>query len=253
MFSILYYSATGNTLHLVNQLSKRLDSSCIKIIDASNADPTKLHNVQHLIIMYPIHAFNAPKEIIEFVKEIPCGLFEKVSIIAIGCNNIWINDANSLELRKILNKKGYEIALDRVLVMPLTIAVKFSYDTNYALIKEAEKQILHIGDDLINGVKDIKTIPLKSKLISNLGKCEKHAVKLFGIELYANKDCISCGMCWKQCPSNNIYSSKDNLPKFKFNCSMCMKCIYNCPTKAISPRFSKFLPIKDGYRIKDYL
>jgi len=41
--------------------------------------------------------------------------------------------------------------------------------------------------------------------------------------------------------------------KFAFKCSMCMRCIYNCPTKAISPYVSKFLPLKGGYSLDKYL
>ena len=143
----------------------------------------------------------------------------------------------------------YKIFIDRILTMPLTIGVKFSDDMNYLLIKESEKRISYIGDDLINNTEDIKTVQLKSKLISNLGKGEKHMAKLFGLELYANKNCTSFGKCWNQCPANNISSNKNNIPKFSFNCSMCMKCIYLCPNKAISPRISKFIHIKGVYSI----
>ena len=41
-------------------------------------------------------------------------------------------------------------------------------------------------------------------------------------------------------------------PKFGFKCLMCMRCIYNCPEKAISPRFSKFIPIRKGYSLKKF-
>lgn len=252
MFSILYYSATGNTLYLANKLKEKLGQSCVEAINVSNIEEIKPHNSQHLIIMYSIHAFNAPKEIVDFIKNMPEGLFNKVSLLAIGCNDIWINEGNSLELRKILNKKGYKIAIDRILAMPLAIGIKFSDDINRSLIKEAETKISLIKEDLINNIEDIKVVPLKSKIISTLGKGEKHAAKLFGLELYANKECISCGECWNQCPSKNIVSNKNNIPKFGLNCSMCMKCIYNCPKRAIAPRFSKFVPLKDGYSIEYY-
>jgi len=41
--------------------------------------------------------------------------------------------------------------------------------------------------------------------------------------------------------------------KFGIKCMMCMRCIYNCPTKAIELRISKFIPIRNGYSIKNYL
>jgi hypothetical protein len=32
-----------------------------------------------------------------------------------------------------------------------------------------------------------------------------------------------------------------------------MRCIYNCPEEAISPRISKFIPIKKGYSLSKYI
>lgn len=253
MFSILYYSATGNTLYLANKLKEKLGLSCGDIMNIYNTDVVSLQHIQHLIVMYSIHAFNAPKEMVDFIKNIPNGLFQKVSLIGVGCNEAWINEGNSLELRKILNKKEYTIAIDRILAMPLAVGIKFSDEINHSLIEKAEEKILLIGNDLINNVEDTKVVPLKSKIVSTLGKGEKYAAKLFGLELHANKDCISCGKCWNQCPAKNITPNKSNVPKFGMKCSMCMKCIYDCPTKAIAPRFSKFVPLKDGYSIKHYL
>lgn len=156
---------------------------------------------------------------IEFVKSIPKNRFEKFSIIA----------------------------------MPLTMVMNTPYEVKVSTIKKAKEELLVIKNDLINGNKDIKTITLKSKIISKLGKFEKHAAKLFGLELHANKNCTSCGKCWRECPSKNIYPDENNNPKFKLNCSMCMKCIYDCPVNSIHPRISKFLPLKEGYSVKDYI
>lgn len=46
-------------------------------------------------------------------------------------------------------------------------------------------------------------------------------------------DCISCGICAKVCPVNNI-EMKDGKPTFKHNCEQCMACIHNCPKQALN-------------------
>lgn len=86
-----------------------------------------------------------------------------------------------------------------------------------------------------------------------MGKGESPAARLFGLELHANKSCTSCGTCWSNCPENNIKEKDNGLPGFGFSCSMCMRCIYSCPEKAISPRISKFIPIKNGYTLSKYI
>ena len=43
---------------------------------------------------------------------------------------------------------------------------------------------------------------------------------------------------------------KNSKPKFGFECMWCLKCIYDCPRKALSPRILKFVVLKNGFNIK---
>lgn len=251
MYSIAYFSPTGNTKFLANKLMDNLDQLTTQFIDITCHDRYSIEKNNHLIIMFSIHAFNAPPEVISFVKSLPESLFNNISIIAVGCNTTWLNQAASLNLRKILIDKGYSIALDRVVAMPLTFVAKLPVEANKKTIVEAEGEIKNISMALNSHVIDKKIVYKKAKLISSLGKTEKYAARLFGLELYAKKNCISCGLCWSQCPSKNI-KAKNGSPKFGFKCSMCMRCIYQCPQKAITPMISKFIPFKEGYDIKNY-
>ena len=45
-------------------------------------------------------------------------------------------------------------------------------------------------------------------------------------------NCISCGICAKKCPLNNI-DIKEGKPIWKGNCTHCMACISYCPEEAI--------------------
>lgn len=251
MYSIVYFSPTGNTKFLANQLKNNLGDNKTQLIDMIFCNPKKLQKNDKFIIMFSIHAFNAPREVISFINLIPEGLFKNINIIAVGCNETWLNEAASLKLRKTLENKGYSIGVDRVISMPLTFIMDFPIDTKRTITIEAKNKIKTIANDLKTNKIDEKLISNKAKSLRAIGNFEKYAAKFFGLELHANKNCISCGLCWKQCPSKNI-SEKNGKPKFGFNCSMCMRCIYKCPVHAISPRISKFIPIKGGYCVRDY-
>lgn len=251
MYTIAYFSPTGNTKYISNELKKILTSSKTQVIDIIKMDGENLDKNEHLIIMFSIHAFRAPKEVINFTKSIKKSTFNKISIIAVGCNNYWINDAASLKVRKILINKGYSIALDRVIAMPLTLVAKLPTQTCIEMVRKADIDLEEIANDLNSDIVDNRIVSLKSKLLANIGKIENYASRLFGLELYANKNCTSCGICWSSCPSKNI-KNKNNKPQFGFKCSMCMRCIYKCPVKAINPRISKFIVLKDGYNVKNY-
>ncbi len=252
MYTIIYFSPTGNTKYLAEHMKEVLGGSNTKVLALDFLEVEKLEKDNQLIFMYPIHGFNAPRSVKRFVKKLPEGLFDQVHLVAVGCNNSWVNDAVSLDLKRQLKKKKYSIGVDEIFAMPLTFIMSFPEDAIYKMIAEAKKKV----DTIISQIKEnkptIKKVKLMPRIINFIGKAESPAARIFGLELHAKKDCISCGICWENCPEGNIKPNKDGIPKFAFKCEMCMRCIYNCPVKAITPRISKFIPIKTGYNIDNY-
>jgi ferredoxin len=253
MFTIIYFSPSGNALHLAKQLASHLDDYGVSLMPLEFTKPENLEKNKHLILLYPIHAFNAVRTVKRFVNGLPSGLYDIVSLLGVGSSNHWMNAAASLELRKILVTKGYPICIDEVLAMPLTLIVSFPEKLSLQLIEESQNRIKELSISLLEEKTSTKKVALKSRILSYVGKGEKSAARLFGLELHANNNCNSCGECWSNCPENNIKENKNGKPQFGFNCLMCMRCIYNCKQKAISPRFSKFIPITKGYSLDKLL
>ncbi len=237
-YQILSFSPTGNTKFLATILSKKLNCEIINIEEEVNCD--------HLIIMSSIHAFRIPLKLSKKVTNI-----KKLSIIAVGCNKEKINSAAGIHLINKAKKEKIDISTYKVLAMPLTIVKKFDKKYGKEIIEKSVEEINQIYSDIINNKKTNIKISLLSKSLIIVHLLESFFVKLFGLELKANKSCIKCGKCIKSCPQKNI--KMKNKPKFGLNCILCMNCIYNCPKRAIHPRISKFIEFKDGYNIKDYI
>lgn len=253
MITILYFSPTGNVFHLAKLLANHLELDQASILPLEFTLLKDLKKNVHLILLYPVHGFNAPRTVKRFVNNLPPKLFEYVSLIGVGCSNNWMNNAVSSDLKKPLKIKGYQIIVDEILAMPLTFVMNFPEQTNKRLIEESQNRILEIGASIAQLKRSKHQLLNKSRILNFMGKGEQFAARLFGLELYPNKNCNSCGLCWKNCPEKNIKQNKSGKPSFGFNCLMCMRCIYNCPQKSISPRFSKFIPIKNGYSLSRYL
>lgn len=252
MYSIVYFSPTGNVLHLAEKLAGYLGSDKTEILPLEFIESTQLKKNKHLILLYPVHGFNAPRTVKRFVKDLPPRLYDIVSLIGVGCTTSWLNDAVSSDLRKILTKKNYSIIVDEILAMPLTFIMSFPDKVSYKLITESEEKIKDISLSIVESEKSINKVKVKSHIVNLIGKAEHSAARLFGLELHANSNCVSCGTCWNNCPEKNIKRNSKDRPRFGFNCLMCMRCIYNCPENSISPRFSKFIPIKKGYSFKNF-
>jgi len=253
MYTIVYFSPTGNVLHLAKQMAEGLNSPKEEILPLEFTDPKQLASNKHLVLLYPVHGFNAPRPVKRFVNSMPPGLYEAVSLIAVGCAGNWLNGAVSSDLRNSLVKKAYPIVVDEDLAMPLTFIMNFPDEVNLKLIAESEGKITDLTRRIMEMDASEKEVAIKSRMVNFMGKAEAPAARLFGLELHASKECTSCGTCWTNCPQQNIKQKNKGKPGFGFNCIMCMRCIYNCPEQAISPRISKFIPIKGGYTLSKYI
>ena len=249
MYKIIYFSPTGNTKFLANKLAVLLNIDKENIYRLEDVSDNEMIRTDHLVFMYPIHGFNAPRTVKRFVKNIEKGLFFNISLLAVGCNDLFVNDAVSNDLKKQFKKKGYKIVVDEILAMPITIVIDFPDKEKEEAIEKSTKQLNDISENIKNSVNSTRKVKLPSKFINLIGKLEDPAARLFGLELHAKKSCISCGICWENCPENNIRANKNNVPKFGFSCMMCMRCIYDCPEQSITPYISKFITIKGGYRL----
>lgn len=251
MFTIVQFSPTGNTAYIAHRLSESLKTTQIHALE--HTVPDTLVNSEHLVLLFPIHGFNAPKTVLRFVKALPKDKFRKVSLIGVGCNDQWMNHGASLEIRKILTNKSYPIIVDETLAMPLTMIMRFPDDVVQAQIEKVNIIIPILANHILNGVVTQQVIAFKSRVLSKVGKIKPVAARFFGLELQANKNCTQCGLCVKECPERNIKLNDRGKLHFGFKCMMCLRCIYHCPQKSIAPRISKFIPIKNGYSIKQFI
>ena len=251
---IVFFSPTGNVKYLAQRLYEALQQKKIaaRLLPLEHTDPTTLEKNGDMVLLYSIQGFNPPRTVIRFARNLPSGLLKRVSIISVGSADTWPNAAASLSLKNILEKKGYSIHRNELLAMPLTFVMALPDDQCEKLICKAEEKMDQITATLLSDQKTISIVPFKSKLLTGIGRGEGLAARLFGLELHANDACSSCGLCVRECPENNITMNKNNKPVFGLNCLMCLRCIYNCPENAISPRISKFIPIKGGYTIERF-
>lgn len=253
MYTIIYFSPTGNARHLAKRLAAELSCPDERLLALEFTDPGELQPGEHLVVLYPVHGFNAPRTVKRFFKKLPPGRYEQVSLVAVGSAGSWVNAAASSDLRKSLEKKNYPVVVDEQVAMPLTIFMQIPDQASKDMIESSEKKITALARQIaLKQTSKIK-VPPGSSIINFLGKGEAPAARLFGMELRANDSCTSCGTCWNNCPENNIREKRDGKPGFGTSCIMCMRCIYSCPEQAIRPRFSKFIPIKQGYSLTKLL
>jgi ferredoxin len=98
----------------------------------------------------------------------------------------------------------------------------------------AEQQLPIIADAILNNKPYNHYVAgshpfLKGRIIYPLFM----AFTLSDKKFYADNNCISCGLCEKSCPEQNIQLDSQNRPVWLGHCVKCLACIHRCPKKAI--------------------
>lgn len=238
---ICYFSGTGNTKKVVQ---KAYDSFIKEGCDVSlyNIDEGEylgdLNEFDLLGIAYPVHAFNAPSNMIKFVKSLKITKKEKKSIkkpffvIKTSGEPLALNNISSIKIKSILKKKGYVLTNEYHYCMPYNIIFRHTDNMAYKMWNIADKVIPIDCKEIIDGKKaKLRYIPF-GRMLAWIFRIEHWGGRVNGKHYKVNDKCINCQLCVKRCPTHNI-TIEDGQFKFGKNCLMCMRCSFHCPKNAI--------------------
>jgi len=251
-YKIVYFSGTGGTAlaaacfeDLLKKQGCRV-SSC-RIGRDMDRDLSPGHDF--LLLLFPVHAFNAPEPVFRWIEKQPAVRGKKAAVISVsGGGEMFPNKASRLSSIRRLEKKGYHVVYESMLVMPANCLLPVKPIVASMLLNILPVKVQGIVKDLMDGKIVRSRLSRADRIASILGEMEKPSAKLWGRFIKSTDACTSCGWCSANCPVGNIRMS-DGRPRFDNHCSMCLGCIYGCPEKALVPGIGKLLVLKDGYDI----
>lgn len=240
------FSGTGNTLRVGERLALELNSYGIETsifrICANKAMPD-IRGSDLLIVGYPVHAFNAPTIVLEFIKNLPDGCGKRAYIMRTSGEPLTLNDASGIKPRRLLSKRGYKVMGEFSYVMPYNIIFRHSDKMAARMWLCAEKRLANDAAAIAKGEgKNKKVNPFK-RAVSFTLRIEHAAMPYIGKRFKVNNDlCIKCAKCVTLCPLSNI-NLVDGEIKFGKSCVGCMACSFGCPKDAIK------ISVLNGWRV----
>lgn len=240
---ILYFSATGNSLAIARQLAERLNERLMLLTEAVKQDLT---GEKRIGLVFPTYDFNLPPAMPEMVARLKLSpqsyVFTVITCGSMAGNCVWV-------LRRLLRKKGIELAYSHKVSMPDNSALAFGRNPNKQLGKyervparmeqiirelQAESHTLHYS-----------WFGLLSWLLGRPA-VERGMIHYLGPKVNADK-CNGCGTCVRVCPMENIQlvesiKAKDRPSDSKNaqvavtgdHCTVCLACVHACAQQAIS-------------------
>lgn len=256
--AIFYFSGTGNTGKVVRKYDeyfKAQGHECT-LYPLPIREPIDFSAFDTIGFGYPIHSFNAPQIMLEFARSLPKKKLkkgekaQKAFIVKSSGEPVKMSRVSSLKLIKILKKRGMEVTNEYQYVMPYNMIFRHTDHTAYVMWETAKKLIPIDCADILNGVeRREKKMPLGGFFAWFL-RCEHWGAHVIGVGYRATKDCISCGLCAKNCPADNI-KMKNGKPKFGGKCLICARCSFNCPKDCINIGLLNGWRVNGAYSFKD--
>lgn len=251
-----YYTGTGGSEMIAKLLAGKLKTgnrnvTVNRIIRDEISGIDKL-DIDYYILIFPVHSFNAPKPIYEWVEHLS-GNACKTAVISIsGAGNVITNSASRQKTVKLLKKSNFNVIFEEMIRMPNNW-MNVPNEKKYTRILSKIPQKIDAISQLVLAEKRKRNIVYWiDYLNSTLGEAEKKITRKFGNGIKVTDACNGCGLCAKNCCSSNIQIEKQTSPKPKFGnrCDMCLGCIYNCPQKALVPTSWAFQIDKKGYDLQ---
>lgn len=250
---IVYYSGTGGTTRVAEFFAKSLrENECVVSIQPLTVGATickEKHDL--LVVIFPVHAFNAPEAVYKWIAGAEKVLEIPAAVISVsGGGEVTPNTACRVGCIKKLEKRGYKVVYEEMIVMPSNWIVPTKEPLALMLLDMLPKKTKKAVDNILSGVHR-RTKPLVfDRFLSLMGEVEKIGARSFGKRIKVSDACNSCGWCAKSCPAGNIDMNLGK-PIFKNGCHLCLRCIYGCPKRALTPGILKFVVLKEGYSLNE--
>lgn len=254
---IYYFTGTGNTKIAAKAIENELVlAGYFVTLFELRADQENIPDPNDFDIIgfgYPIHAFNAPKFFLKYIKKLPQVSHRKAFIFKTSGEPFGFNRLSSWTLIHILKRKGFSVMMERHLLMPYNIMFRYQD----ALAKQMYLHTIDMAKVIANDIKNNRIRKIKFNLfylpVMYLFRIQWFGARINSPLFYVKDDtCISCHLCESICPTSNI-TMKDGIPSFGKDCAMCMGCVIDCPVDAIRPGLISSMRINGKYPFQTLL
>lgn len=230
---IFYFSGTGNSRYVAEEISKVTGDELISINNCIKENKQMMYLKGDLVFVAPTYGWRLPRIVTEFIRNVDFSGNNQVYFV-LTCGGEVGNAKHFIE--RLCKEKHINFMGLASVVMPENYIAIFSApneEEEKAIIKGAQPKIKTIGETIRNReVLQKENVTMVDKIKSSVVNPIFYSMIVSSKGFYVTEKCISCGQCKELCPLNNI-ELKDNKPSWGRNCTHCMACICGCPKEAI--------------------
>lgn len=228
---IYYFSGTGNSKWIAQQLAKRTGDEAQNLADLLKDGSVSVFAGmdQTIGIVFPVYAWGAPLIVERFCQSITLAPGAYAYAVC-SCG-----DEAGKSMKRLHKSYAYQSAWS--IAMPNNYIVGYDVDSpalEEKKIRIARERIDSIAQAVLShtNVYDVhegSSAGLKTALIRPMFNTFARATKQFS----ADDGCNACGLCARICPIGAIEMENAKPAWVRKHCTQCMGCINRCPQRAI--------------------
>ena len=247
---IFYFSGTGNTWWVGQQIEKMLVEKGVKVQNIS-FESEKFPNEEEIKKLvekadtvgfgYPIYGSDIPPNFMEFIDNFP--MMEKKQAFVFTTMMIFSGDGAVVGKRR-LRRRGFKVKQAINIRMPNNVKLPYPIfrwfpirndEENDGVKKKAIKKTARLVRKILaekNWVQGWDPINIAGGLMQRI------EMRYFDLSFFARnyfideETCTECMQCVDYCPTSNI-EFKDEKFIWGDNCALCLRCYHMCPEDAI--------------------
>jgi len=233
--TIYYFSGTGNSLKVAQDLAERLEDTELIPIAKIWQEENLESKSEKIGFIFPLYYSGLPKIVHDFINKLNIRRTNYFFIVVTSTGDI--NEQSLQQLDKLLKNKAKKLNAGFYVNMPNNYIIGFdihSKERQKKFFENSTKEIKKISE-IVNNQEDnitqeilVKDVTRSAKINKNFRDSVNESDKAF----HLNENCNNCGICKKVCPVNNIILLK-GIPEWQHKCQQCLACINFCPEKAI--------------------
>lgn len=246
---IYYFSGTGNSKNVATWLSDtaqehQINITLINIAHIDRKSITASSEDTLIIFISPIHGFNYPPIMLNFILHFPKGK-NKIVLMNTRAGMLihkWVTPgltgAAFYFSAMILLLKGYIIKGIFPVDLPsnwISFHPGLNERTVIFIHQKMKTKVFNFAQRIFSGRSDFRSLKeaVQDIFISPISMLYYFIGRFFLAKtFYASSSCDNCNVCLKNCPVKAIIVV-DKRPFWTYKCESCMKCMGNCPKKAI--------------------
>ena len=220
MVTVFYFSGSGHSLAVAKELSEMLACKLTPI-----ASKRESITEETAVVVFPVYCQNIPKPVAAFLKQMQSKYI------------VLIATYGKISYGRVLYEAQMLVQGDVIAGAYIPTGHTF-LDGDYAFDKTQLTPIV----DRIRTPKKVRIPKTRKDLLANIFPDLRSRV---GVKIIKGAQCTNCGVCEQECPMGAIRNGKTGS-----NCIRCLRCVINCPQKALQYKNSRVL---DAYLKSNYL